>query len=419
MAKPLRWKARYTVLSILVVTWVTAFMDRMVISVAMPYVATDLHLSPWESGLVMSAFFASYSIAQIPGGLLGDVFGVRKIATIAMLWWSVFTAVTGLVGNLVQMLVVRFVFGLGEGIYPACAFKATAVWFPKRERATANAIKLAAGPLGAALAPLVVVGIMSYWDWRHAFYVLLVPGVIISALFWIFVPDGPSQSSRVSPQELNEIEDGDCVPSENEGVGFRRIFADPDIIKYFSILFAFDIAYWGFTTWLPTYLVKARGFSMAQMGIATSLPFLAGVAGCIVGGWLSDGLFKNSRKTPIILTQLISAFLLYISYVSDSTMALVTSQTLAGFFLNVFFAAFWALPMNTVSKNVMGTASGFINMAGQIAAFISPLLIGFLVGNSGGKFDQTFALLIISILASCALVFTIPKRVGTGAPAPC
>jgi sugar phosphate permease len=412
MGKTFQWKARHTVLSILFFTWIVSFMDRMVMSVAIPYIAVDYHLSPLTMGVVMSAFFASYSISQIPGGLLADIFGVRRVATIAMLWWSVFTAFTGAAANLTQMLFARFVFGLGEGVFPACAFKTIAVWFPKKERATANAIKLAAQPLGAALSPLAVGAIMSFWGWRSVFYSLFLPGVLMSLLFWKFVPDKPSESSRVSPEELAEIEESDVVvtPNSETKVNLLKILKEPNVLKYFFVLFTFDIAYWGFTTWLPTYLVKARGFSMVQMNVAASLPFFAGTVGCIFGGWVSDKYFSNNRRVPIITTQLISAFLLYLTFTASSATVLVICQTLAGLCLSFFFSVFWALPMNTVPKKLMGVTSGFINMAGQIAAFISPIFVGYLVEAAGGNFDLTFTLLILSLLVSCAIVFTLPSK---------
>src|SRR5205807_1006359 len=134
-------------------------------------------LSPVVMGVVMSIFFAGYSITQIPGGLLADIFGVRRVATIAMLWWSVFTAITGAAANVTQMVVARFVFGLGEGMFPGCAYKTIAVWFPKKERATATAIMIASNSIGAALAPLAVVGIVLLWGWRAVFYSLFLPGI--------------------------------------------------------------------------------------------------------------------------------------------------------------------------------------------------------------------------------------------------
>ncbi|MEG3162373.1 MFS transporter [Sphingomonas sp. LB2R24] len=407
-----RWKARHTVLSVLFVTWLVAFMDRTVMSVAIPYIAADFKLTPWQSGLVMSAFFASYSISQIPGGMLADIFGVRRVATVAMLWWSAFTAVTGAAGNFGQMVAVRAIFGLGEGVYPACVFKTIAVWFPKRERATANAIKMAAGPLGAALSPLFVVGVMATWGWRHVFYLLFIPGIVATILFWIFVTDKPSESARVSAEELAEIEEGDhiLVTTSEPKPSLRSVISEPNVLKYFFALFAFDIAYWGFTSWLPTYLVKARHFSMTEMGVAASVPFFAGTIGSVLGGWISDRLFLNSRKTPIVIMQLLSALLLFLSYQAQSTIVLVICQALAGFCLSFFFSCFWALPMTTISKERMGVASGFINTAGQIAAFISPVTIGYLVTISDGGFGLTFGLLIVSLLASCAVVLTIPGR---------
>lgn len=381
-------------------------------SIAIPYIAADYRLSPSESGLLMSVFFAGYSITQVPGGILADIFGARRIATIAMLWWSALTAITGAAANVIQMAIVRFVFGFGEGMFPACSFKSIAVWFPKKERATANAIMLASNPVGAAIAPLAVVAIMSLWGWRVVFYSLSLPGVLMALLFWKFIPDKPSDSRLVSPKELAEIEQNSAVDGQNSEskLGLFAILRKPDVLKYFFILLTFNIAFWGFTAWLPTYLVKARGFSMAQMGAAAALPFVVGATGVILGGGISDRFFSRHRRRPIIITQLMSAFLLYLTYTATSATALVISETLAGLFLNVFYSAFWALPMNTVPKELMGVIGGFINMAGQIAAFISPLVVGYLVGASGGDFDRAFIFLISALLMSCVFAFLLPSN---------
>jgi MFS family permease len=385
-------------------------------SVALPYISGEFHLAPWQSGMVLSAFFASYSISQIPGGILADLFGVRRVATISLVWWSAFTALTGAAANFTQMLVARFIFGLGEGVFPSCVFKSIALWFPKRERATANAIKMAAAPLGSALAPLVVVGIMSIWGWRHVFYVLFIPGFVIAIILWLFVANSPAESKYIDAEELSEINEGEQVADGAvTKITMSEVLRQPNILRYFLALFAYDIAYWGFTSWLPTYLVKARGFSMVQMGLAASLPFVAGTVGCVLGGWLSDRFLKNSRKLPIMVSQLAAAFLLGCSYFATSSLVLIVCQTLAGFFLNFFFSTFWALPMNTVPRRLMGVASGFINMAGQIAAFISPILIGYLVGIAGGSFGLTFGLLVGSLLVSCAIVTTIRDMHGSSA----
>ena len=411
MAARFRWRARYTVLSVVFFSSILCFMDRMVISVLIPFISEDFKLTAFESGVVMSAFFAAYSLAQIPGGMLADKYGVRSVTTVAMVIWSLFTAVTGYVTSFAQMIIARFAFGLGEGVFPAAAFKTVAVWFPKEERATANAIKLASSPLGGALAPLVVVAIMQFGDWRTVFHILLFPGIIMAALFWYYVRNHPAESPRVSREELLEIEpESTDVGGSSAKIELSLALKDPMIVKYFLVLFAFDITYWGFISWLPSYLVQERGFSLGEMGLAASLPFFAGTVGAVAGGWVSDRYFSERRRAPLLVMQLAIALLLYLSFVTTSVPILVICQTLAGFALSFFIAAFWALPMNTVAKEHMGVISGAINMAGQVAAFLSPMAVGFLVGAADGGYGLTFAFLILCVIISFLLTLTLPSR---------
>ncbi|MFV3131247.1 MFS transporter [Niveispirillum sp. KHB5.9] len=412
MIRSHRWRTRHTVLSVLFITAIISFMDRMVISAVIPFIAKDLELTALESGVLMSVFFAGYALSQVPGGMLADRFGVRRVTALAMVWWSTFAALTGAATSLSFMLVARFLFGLGEGVYPASAFKAVAVWFPAKERATANAVKLAATPLGGALAPLLVVAVMSFGTWRTVFYALFLPGVIVAILFWLLVKDDPSRSPKVSPEELAEItgDERPAVSTAGTGVGLAAALREPGILRYFLVLFTFNIGNWGFTGWLPTYLVEARGFSAVEMGVSASLPFFAATVGCLFGGWMSDRFFSDNRRIPIIATQLAAALFLYLTFTASSVIVLVVCQTLTGFFLSVFSSTFWALPITTMPRSLMGVLTGLINMAGQIAAFLSPILVGFLVGAAGGDFGTAFALMIGSILMSCALVFTLPRQ---------
>lgn len=412
MVSQFKWKARYTVLAILFVTWIVSFMDRMVMSVAIPYIAKDFHLTPVAMGVVMSAFFAGYSISQIPGGILADRFGIRKITTFAYIWWTGFTAITGAAANLIQMMIVRVIFGLGEGLYPACSFKSISVWFPQHERATANAVMLASNSLGMAITPLVVVAIMAAWGWRSVFYALCIPGIVVLFFVWMYVTDKPSDSKRVSAEELIEIEGKKTtqVQAVENKVSIGTIMKEASVWQCFFILLAFDITLWGFASWLPSYLVKVRGFKMIDMGIVASLPFFAGMIGCVLGGWISDKFFSEQRRIPIIATQLLSALFLYLTITTKSTVLMVIYQTLAGAFIKFFISAFWALPMNFIPKHVMGTAGGFINMAGQIAAFISPLAMGYLIQRAGGNFTPSFVFIIGAALVSCLIVLTLKDQ---------
>ena len=131
--KPKTWKARYTVLTLIWLAWLLSFLDRMVMSVSLPYIGKDLNLDTTQQGLIISAFFIGYAAFQIPGGLLADKFGSRKIMAIGIAWWSVFTALTAIASGKYTFAIVRLMFGLGEApIYPAFAM-AEHKWFNKDE----------------------------------------------------------------------------------------------------------------------------------------------------------------------------------------------------------------------------------------------------------------------------------------------
>jgi sugar phosphate permease len=408
-----QWKARHTVLALLFTTWIVSYIDRMVMAVSIPYIAKDFHLSPVQMGVVMSAFFLGYATFQIPGGILADKFGAKKIMTAAIVWWSFFTAFTGMVSGLTSMLGIRVAFGVGEGMFPGGSWKSISNWFPVKERSTANAFMLSSNALGPALAPLFVVAVIATWGWRAVFMSLFVPGLIVAVLIWMYIKDHPQDSKHVSAQELAEIQSIEPEMKSGVKVTWFDCLKIWRVWQCFMMWFTFDITLWGFASWLPTYLVKARGFALVTMGITASLPFFAGAAGLIFGGWLSDKWFQSSRKTPIIITQLMGAFCLYLTYTVTSPTKAVVYETLAGGFLYMGMGAFWALPMSIIPKTVMGTASGLINTAGQIAGFVSPIVIGYLVQISGGSFNTAFMFLIAGTVLSSAITVSVREKKKT------
>ena len=413
------WKARYTVLVILFVTWIVSYMDRMVMSAAIPYIAKEWNLSPSAMGVIMSAFFAGYALCQVPGGILADKFGPRRLATIGLVWWSAFTAITGFATSLANMIWIRVAFGIGEGLYPGGALKLISIWFPLKERATANAFMNSSNALGPALAPLFVAVIMAAWGWRTVFYTLFVPGLIMALFIWVYVKDKPSESKHVSEAELAEIASKEPqLGSLAKKAGFLDVMKVSIIWQCFFIWMLFDVMFWGFVSWLPSYLVRQRGFELVKMGITASLPFFAGTIGLNLGGWISDRFFVGKRKQWIIMANLISALFLYLTYTVESANTAVVFQTFAGLFICMAFAAIWALPMNVIPSSIMGTAGGFINLGGQIAGFCSPMIMGFLIQAAGGKFDTAFMFLMGGAIASSIVALTVNEGKKTTFAAP-
>lgn len=146
-------KKRHVILMILFLGWVVSYLDRMVMTLAIPYIAQDFNLSPVQVGAVISAFFFGYAIFQIPGGILADKYGPRKVMVTGISWWTVFAVLTGFMNSLSPMLVVRALFGIGEGVFPAASWKMIANWFPTKERSTANGIMMSSNFFGPAVAP--------------------------------------------------------------------------------------------------------------------------------------------------------------------------------------------------------------------------------------------------------------------------
>ena len=410
------WKNRYTAITIVFMVWLLSYMDRMVMATAIPYIAKEFNLSPMAMGVVLSSFFAGYFICQIPGGILADKFGARKVMAGAVLWWSVFTAVTGAVGSLATMLWVRFVFGIGEGIAPAATWKALANWTPMKDRGMANGLMMASNALGPALAPLFVVAIMQAWGWRTVFYSLLIPGVLLALWIWFSLPDRPADKKGITQAELDELQENKAelgTANTAANMSFWHVISESAVYKSFLILFFSNITAWGFISWLPSYLVKARGFELAKLGFAASIPMFAGTVGFVVGGWLIDKPFKENKKIPLIVSQVITAVFLYLTYTVQSIDMLIVYQTCAGFFLMTATGVIFGLPMSAISKEIAGRAMGIVNTGGQLAGFLSPIIVGYLVQSSGAagtNFDTAFQFFIASTLCSAIVGLTFKQR---------
>ncbi len=272
---------------------------------------------------------------------------------------------------------------------------------------------LSASRLGQAIAPLVVVWIMATMGgWRHVFYILFIPGLIAAALFWFFVPNTPAEGRGVPPAELKElIEDEGGVKGESadKAVSLWAALQDTALLRYVLIYFLFDFAYWGFLTWFPTYLVEERGFSMIQMGIAASLPFFAGTVGCLLGGWASDRLFGENRRVPVIVLPVVSAVVLYLTYISSSLVMIIIAQSVLNFSLNKFSSSFWALPLSSIPKEKMGISSGIINTGGQLAGALAPVAVGILITLGKGNYALSFGVLIASLVLTGLVALNLPR----------
>lgn len=402
-------KAKYRVALVIMVCYLVAWLDRMCISMAIPFMMKDLEFSATAAGSIMGAFFLTYSLFQMPGGIVSDKIGPRKVISGALIWWSAFTAFTGMVSSLTNILTVRFLFGIGEGMFPAPVWKTIGNWFNKKERATANSVILSTVALGPAITPIIMAPIIANFGWRAAFYILGAAGFFCALLSWRYLSDTPRQCRDISPQELAEYEaeraaEAATGDTKLAKASLGQLLASPIIWVLFTVWFTLTIAMYGYMTWLPTYLMKVRGLSLMSAGVAASIPFFFAAIGTGISGWIMDKFFKNNGKVLIIIAELLGAFFLYQFFnVADNTAAQIY-QCIAAFFLWMALGAFWSVAVLVIPEHLMGSGSGFVNTGGQFGGFIAPIAIGFMIDYFGGNFASGFNVLIGSTILSAAIV---------------
>lgn len=416
------WKARYTVLAFIWLAWLMSFLDRMVMGVSLPFIGAEFGIDKVQQGWIISAFFLSYAGFQIPGGFLADKFGPRKVMFIAVIWWSIFTSITGVVFDIgiipafAVMLGIRFLFGIGEGSFPASSWKCISTYFPVKERGRATAIQSSVNTLGPAVATLVAAAIISALGWRWVFVLMGIPGILVAFGIRYYCRDNFRDCPSITPEEIKELEDDATEQAAlnagkpiTEKVPFIDVIKRVELWQLALIWFLFDITFWGFTTWLPTYLKEVRELTLGQIGIWGSVPYLFGAAGTLLGGFVSDK-FTTGRNIIYAIATVIAAGFLYLMVTADGLVMTVIFQCLASLFMFFAMGIFWGILMHTISSNIMGTASGIVNFGGQMAGVVAAPAIGYLVKSSGGDFTNAFLFIIATLVASAVVIMTVKSK---------
>ena len=256
-------KHQHRVLGMLALLSIITYIDRVCIAVAGPRMQEDLQISPQAWGWVTSVFFLSYSAFEIPSGVLGDRIGPRRVLTRIVLWWSAFTSLTGTVTSYGWLLLVRFCFGMGgAGAYPN-ASTVIGRWMPARNRARAWGIVWMTSQIGAAISPLLVVLIQTRYGWQASFFVFGFLGALWSAAWYVWFRDSPHEMPGVTEAERQEI--GSDPPAHHTALPWGQALRTPGVwwIAGIGASYVYSLAFFQF--WLPTYLVRGRGYTEAAL----------------------------------------------------------------------------------------------------------------------------------------------------------
>lgn len=400
------------ILAMLVILGMVTFLDRINISVAGSSIMHDLNLSPSQWGWVQSAFILSYGLMQIPMGWLGDRFGHRGILALIVLWWSAFTAFTGLAGGLASLLAIRFMFGIGEAGSSPCSTGVISRWFEKGEVGKAQGYVWAASRMGGALTPFVVIPVMMWVGWRAAFYLLGALGVIWAVVWWLYYRD--SSDSRASRESRETRTSRDSSGSKESSLSWSLLLANKQFWLICGMYFFYAFGSWFFFSWFPTFMELGRGFDKTELTYAVAVPFVMSMNGNIAGGHLTDKLTKKygvkvGRKALGSTSLAVSAVCMFLAAFIPGKMAVFVFLSLCFGIFDLMLPSAWALCID-LGKHHAGTLSGAMNTAGNIGGFCCGILFGELVQQSGNYNLPLYMIAVMLIVGAVLFAFINPEK---------
>lgn len=384
-------KRKNIILTMLVLLGVVTFLDRINISVAGSSIMHDLNLSAAEWGWVQSAFILSYGLMQIPMGALGDRYGHRKILSMIVLWWSLFTAFTGMAGGLASLLVIRFMFGIGEAGSSPCSTGVISRWFEKHEVGKAQGYVWAASRMGGALTPFVVIPVMTLLGWREAFYILGALGIVWAAVWYFYYRDRQPETAKETVRQP---------------IPWRSILHHKQFWIICAMYFFYAFGSWFFFSWFPTFMELGRGFAKSELTYAVAVPFIMSMIGNISGGYLTDRLTKKyglkiGRKALGSTSLAVSAVCMFLAAFIPGKMAVFVFLSLCFGIFDLMLPSAWALCID-LGKQHAGTISGAMNTAGNLGGFFCGILFGQLV-QSSGNYNLPLYMIAGMLIISAAL----------------
>lgn len=410
-------RARYKVLGFVIAAYFITYIDRVLLSVAAPFIEKDFGITTITMGWVLFCYSIAYAAFQIPGGWFGDKVGPRLAMTCVVIWWSIFTALTSLAWSAASMGVCLFLIGMGEaGSFPI-ANRALSRWMLPSERALAQGATHAGSRLGSTLTPIIVVTLvgLTALSWRLPFLLFSLVGIVWALLWYRFYRNTPGEHPSVNEAELTRINDalGHFRKGKRQ-VPWGQILPNPQmwLLGAMYFCYAYDIGV--FLSWFPKYLNAARGLDLKTMGLYASLPFLAGLIGDITGGVVSDEILKRTGRLRFARAS-VSVFGFWVSAVAVSLAAWVSDPlvsiawfALALFALELTVGVSWAVTLD-VGGEFAGSVSAVMNTLGNIGAAIAVAVTARLATYYG--WGSAFAVIAgLAFIAGLLMLTVNPER---------
>jgi sugar phosphate permease len=387
------------------------YFDRINISVAAPQLQQEFGLSPEELGLLFSAFFWSYSLLQVPGGMVLDRFGVTRVGRWGAFLWGVASAITAVSSGFAGIFAARVLLGVAEApAFPANQ-KATGYWFPRNERARSTAIFDSAAKFSNVIGvPLVAFAIVSL-GWRWGFGITAVLSLAYFIAYWAIYRD-PSQDTRLSTAERDYIVAGGATPEGVAAGGNRAMLGyllrNRKVWGLTIGFSAYGYSFYLFLTWLPGYLVETLHMSILKSAGYATIPWIfASLSDLLIGGFLIDYLIQRGydetkvRKTVLVIGMLLGLTVFGAVTTTDPVWAITwISIALTG--LSAAAPVGSSLVSLISPRGGTGTIGGIVNFANNLMGVAAPVITGFIVGlthSFAGAFLVAGVVLVVGIFA--------------------
>ncbi|SDY09166.1 Sugar phosphate permease [Amycolatopsis xylanica] len=385
---------------VMLFAWSVDYVDRFSISMALPLIGQEFQVGKTEQGWLITVFALVYMVCQIPAGYLADRFGSRGPMLVTLIMWSVFTALSGMAGTFGLLLVIRGLFGVCQGCFPAASIKAIAERTTPENRATTTGVMMAAGGVGAGIAPLIVGPLLLAVGWRHTFVWIAACGVILGVVVWAILP-------KPLPARLSENRKETQAP---QGISRKQVLRSPMIWKFALLFCVSNMLAYGLVTWVPSYLVEVRHLPLDQTGVYAAIPMLVGIGTTILGGWLFDKYFHDKARWYLAVVSIVTAVLLALMVNAGGTVEFTVYETLAVGVSSLATMAVFGLPLRVLPPAVAGLGAGIMNFGGQVAGAIAPVVMGLLADHF--SFTAAFGFLIVTTVLTAVVAFWVPQHAG-------
>jgi len=395
------------------VMYTIAYIDRTNISMALPSMSRDLHLTPTQAGGAAGVFFWGYLLLQIPGGYLAEHWSAKRFVSALLVAWGICSVGCAFVHTARQFWIMRFLLGVTEGgVWPA-TLVLLAHWFPRTEHARANAYWMLCQPAAVISSGPLSGWILSHWDWR----VLLasegaLPFVWL-IFWWRFIDDHPHQAGWISAAERSHLES----TLHQESLAMSPVPSEP----FFPAVWRYKVwilaagyilqccGGYGYLFWLPSALQSVGHRSNQLVGVLFAVPYLVAAVGMVLISRHSD---RTHERRLHVAVPLATASLLLLAAVATSGRWGALSYLcicLVGPGIYGVLGPFWAIPPESIPRAVLGPAIGLINAIGGLGGYFGPLAIGYITQRTGSIY-YAFTALSLALMGSAALMLLYPYR---------